>query len=208
MMEALEYHVSCIRDFWHRELKKRTVVMGIVLVLSALTGYFTCVSNPEVTNAVVEYFVAVMEQSGVVTAVGTLSAIDLLLNNWLAILLCVVYGFLPFLFLPVLILFSNAYLIGVMGAYYRINALSIPAFLAGILPHGVFELTALALGAAIGFTICLTLVKKILHTPGTPPMRELVSDGLRTLLLVVLPLLVCAAVVEAYLTPQIMELFF
>ena len=108
----------------------------------------------------------------------------------------------------VLILFSNAYLIGVMGAYYRINALSIPAFLAGILPHGVFELTALALGAAIGFTICLTLVKKILHTPGTPPMRELVSDGLRTLLLVVLPLLVCAAVVEAYLTPQIMELFF
>ena len=138
-----------------------------------------------------------------ISETGTLSLIDLLLNNWMAILMCVVYGFIPFLFLPVLILFSNAYLVGVMGAYYHINGIPMLVFFAGILPHGIFELPALVIAAAMGFILCLTLVKKLLHTPNTPPMKELASDTLRTLLLVVFPLLLCAAVVEAYITPLV-----
>ena len=206
-MEALRYHCFCVQEFWRGGLKRYTVIMSVVLVISALLGYFMCAANPEVTNAMVEYFFSVMMDSGVVSETGAISVLDLLLNNWMAILLCVVYGFLPFLFLPVMILFSNSYLIGVMGAYYHINGLPMSAFLAGMLPHGIFELSALAMAAAMGFTICLALVKKIFHAPGTPPMKELVSDVLRTLLLVVLPLLVCAAVVEAFLTPLIMGLF-
>ena len=207
MTEVLRYHFSCVREFWQRELKKRTFVMAVVLVASTLLGYFTCVSNPEVTNAVVEYFASVMAESGVVSETGAISVIDLLLNNWMAILLCVVYGFLPFVFFPVLVLCSNAYLIGVAGAYYRIHGFPMAAFFAGILPHGIFELTALVLAAAMGFTICLTVMKKVFRTPGTVPMKELVSDVLRTLLMVALPLLVCAALVEAFITPWFMALF-
>ena len=206
MTEVLRYHFSCVREFWQRELKKRTFVMAVVLVASTLLGYFTCVSNPEVTNAVVEYFASVMAESGVVSETGAISVIDLLLNNWMAILLCVLYGFLPFFFFPVLILFSNAFLIGAMGAYYRINGMPLSVFLAGILPHGVFELPALAIAAAMGFTLCLTLAKKILRFPGTPPMKELTGDVLRTLLLVLFPLVLAAALIEAYVTPLIMEL--
>ena len=207
MMDTLRYHLSCVADFWRGGLKKRTAVIGAVLVASALAGYFTCVSAPEVTNALVEYFMSLMLESGMVGEGGTISALDLLLNNWIALLTCVVYGFLPFLFLPVFVIFSNAYLIGAMGAYYTINGFPASAFLAGILPHGVFELSALALAGAMGFTICLTLVKKIVHAPGTPPMGELVSDVLRTMLLVALPLLLAAAVVEAFITPAVMSLF-
>ena len=98
-------------------------------------------------------------------------------------------------------------LIGVAGAYYRIHGFPMAAFFAGILPHGIFELTALVLAAAMGFTICLTVMKKVFRTPGTVPMKELVSDVLRTLLMVALPLLVCAALVEAFITPWFMALF-
>ena len=207
MMETLRYHFSCVREFWRGGLYKRTAIMAVVLAASALFGYATCVSAPEVTNAVVEYFLSVMQEAGVVSETGSISVLDLLLNNWIAILQCTLYGFIPFLFLPVVILFSNAYLIGLTGAYYQIHQVPMSAFFAGIIPHGIFELPALVLAAAMGFTICLTLVKKVLHVPGTPLMRDLVSDVLRVLLMVVLPLLVCAAVAEAFLTPEIMTLF-
>ena len=206
-METLRYHYACIGQFWRERLRKTTLIMAVVLVVSGLLGYFMCAANPDVTNAVVEYFLSAMMESGVISETGAIFVVDLLLNNWMAILLCVVYGFIPFLFLPVLILFSNAYLVGVMGAYYHINQISLSVFFAGILPHGIFELSALSLAAAMGFTLCLTLVKKLLHTPGTPPIKELVSDILRTLLLVELPLLICAALVEVFITPQIMAWF-
>ena len=100
MMDTLRYHFSCVADFWRGGLKKRTIVLGIVLAASALLGYFTCLSAPEVTNAVMEYFASVMAESGIVSETGTISALDLFLNNWIALLTCVAYGFFPFLFLP------------------------------------------------------------------------------------------------------------
>ena len=73
-----------------REAISQTVHCAAVLsvVLGLLAG-------------VVGYFLSAMLDSGVISETGTLSLIDLLLNNWMAILLCVVYGFIPFLFLPV-----------------------------------------------------------------------------------------------------------
>lgn len=205
-MDTLRYHASRVGQFWRERLGKTTLAMAAVLLVSAVLGYALCASNPEVTNALMEYFMSVMLESGVVSETGMISVVDLLLNNWMAILLCVLYGFLPFFFFPVLILFSNAFLIGAMGAYYRINGMPLSVFLAGILPHGVFELPALAIAAAMGFTLCLTLAKKILRFPGTPPMKELTGDVLRTLLLVLFPLVLAAALIEAYVTPLIMEL--
>lgn len=205
-MDTLRYHASRVGQFWRERLGKATLAMAVVLLVSAVLGYALCASNPEVTNALMEYFMSVMLESGVVSETGMISVVDLLLNNWMAILLCVLYGFLPFFFFPVLILFSNAFLIGAMGAYYRINGMPLSVFLAGILPHGVFELPALAIAAAMGFTLCLTLAKKILRFPGTPPMKELTGDVLRTLLLVLFPLVLAAALIEAYVTPLIMEL--
>ena len=206
-MEALRYHFSCVGQFWRERLRKTALVMVVVLLVSAFLGYFMCAANPEITNAVVEYFMQAMLESGVISETGTLSVVNLLLNNWMAILLCVVYGFLPFVFFPVIFLFSNAYMVGVMGAYYQINGLPLSVFFAGILPHGIFEFSALTLAVSMGFTICLTLVKKILRMTDTLPMKDLVSDVLRTLLMVVLPLLVCAAFIEVFLTPLVMNLF-
>lgn len=206
-MESLRYHFSCVGDFWRTRLHKVFWVFLLVLVVSAAVGFVTCRANPDITNLVIDYFMAAMEDAGLFDETGAISVFSLLLNNWIAMLFCILYGFIPFLFLPILILFSNSYLIGVMGAYYAINGLPATAFLAGILPHGIFELPALVLSASMGFTLCLTLVKKILHSPNTPPMAELLSDILRTLLLVILPMLVAAAIIEAYVTPLVMSLF-
>ena len=97
-MDTLRYHASRVGQFWRERLGKATLAMAVVLLVSAVLGYALCASNPEVTNALMEYFMSVMLESGVVSETGMISVVDLLLNNWMAILLCVLYGFLPFFF--------------------------------------------------------------------------------------------------------------
>ena len=44
---------------------------------------------------------AMVEDAGIMDSDGNISPFGLLTNNWTAMLLAVVYGFVPFLFLPV-----------------------------------------------------------------------------------------------------------
>ena len=206
-METLRYHCACIGQFWRERLRKTTLIMAVVLVVSGLLGYFMCAANPDVTNAVVEYFLSAMLDSGVISETGTLSLIDLLLNNWMAILMCVVYGFIPFLFLPVLILFSNAYLVGVMGAYYHINGIPMLVFFAGILPHGIFELPALILAFSMGLYICGHLTRRCRRDETALSLVQCLGLAARLLVFLLLPLLIAAALTEAYVTPLAVGLF-
>ena len=98
-MESLRYHFSCVGEFWRTRLHKVFWVFLLVLVVSAAVGFLTCRANPDITNLVIDYFMSVMEESGVFDETGAVSVFSLLLNNWLAMLFCILYGFLPFLFL-------------------------------------------------------------------------------------------------------------
>ncbi|EKC68423.1 conserved hypothetical protein, membrane, partial [human gut metagenome] len=72
-------------------------------------------------------------------------------NNLRATLISVVFGVMPFFFLPVFALVENAAILGIVAANYAVSDLGLPMFFAGILPHGVFELTAVLFTYALGF---------------------------------------------------------
>ncbi len=76
---------------------------------------------------------------------------------------------------------------------------------AGILPHGVFEVTAVWLAA----TLALRLGAAVIARPPKMTMGEgwllALADYLKALVFVVVPLLVLAAVVEAHVTPLLLS---
>ncbi|KDE58100.2 hypothetical protein EL22_07200 [Halostagnicola sp. A56] len=80
-------------------------------------------------------------------------------------------------------------------------------FLALLVPHGVFELTALFVGAGVGFRFIYRAGERVL---GTRPALFTRPYLTRTALLVVFAwlMLVVAAFVEAYLTIPVAELLF
>ena len=80
-------------------------------------------------------------------------------------------------------------------------------YFAGLLPHGVFELTALVLSIACGIHLCISLNRMILKSSRHVPMVETLSDLLRVMLLLVAPMTIAAAIIEAYITPIVMSLF-
>ncbi|MEM2226670.1 MAG: stage II sporulation protein M [Candidatus Bathyarchaeia archaeon] len=72
--------------------------------------------------------------------------------------------------------------------------------LAAVLPHGILEVPAIIASSAIGFRLAWEALKKIFS--GGNVIREL-KRGLRFFFLRIVPLLLIAAFIEAFITPAI-----
>jgi stage II sporulation protein M len=80
----------------------------------------------------------------------------------------------------------------------------LPMFMAGVLPHGIFELPALMIGSAVVLYMGAVIVTPQTGKSMGEVMIELFADWVKILLGVVIPLLAIAAVIEAYITPGLL----
>lgn len=177
------------------------------MLLTVLLGVGVGLLVPEQAAQTMSSFMEQIEQSGVVTSEGEMSVFALLMNNWRAMLISAAYGVIPFLFLPVVSLVANGVLLGMLAALFVSQGASLLAFLAGILPHGIFEIPALVFSIACGIHLCRNMCHLVTSRPDRTPMPAVLEDLLRVLVMVVAPLTVAAAFVECYVTPVIMGLF-
>ena len=134
---------------------------------------------------------------------GSFNVLALFTNNLRAMVLGVLYGFIPFLYLPALALGVNAAILGMLASLIDGQWLLLAA---GILPHGIFELPALFLSLAAGLCLCKN-INVYIRKNEKGVMKPLLLNILRVVVLLVLPLLVIAAVMETYVTPALMQLF-
>jgi uncharacterized membrane protein SpoIIM required for sporulation len=110
------------------------------------------------------------------------------LNNSFTCFLDIILGPLIGIF-PMFSAFING---GLLGWFAQEEGLII--FLA-IVPHGIFELPAFLLSAAIG----LRLGREVLKRKGERHLKKELKKGLRVFLVLVLPLLIIAAFIESVL---------
>ena len=206
-MNALKEQLSLLGQFLRTDFRKVFIGCLLAMALAIVLGFVVGSLSPETVNTVLEQFMAMVEDAGIMDSDGNISPFGLLTNNWSAMLLAVVYGFVPFLFLPAISIVSNGLLIGLLAAWYHSNGISMGLYLAGILPHGIFELPALVIAATCGVCLCRNMSRIVTSSPRRVPMVELLSNLLRVLLFLVMPMTVVAAFLEAYVTPIVMALF-
>lgn len=206
-MSALKEQFSLLRSFLRSGFRTSILLCAAGFLAAGIAGYFVGTISPETVESVIGYFMETVEQSGVIEEDGTISVFALLANNWSAMLISVVYGLIPFAFLPLSSLLINGFIIGITGAMYQMYDQTLALWLAALLPHGIFELPALVLSIACGVYLCFHVCRFILRHPNRAPMVEVFCNVLRVVLLLVAPLTVAAAFVEAYITPIIMALF-
>ncbi len=192
--------------FFHREfapsLRITAIAFGAIVVLTFVVSLLA----KDLAASIVDRFAAMVQDLGIMDKDGGFSALLIFRNNLQATAVSILYGFIPFLYLPALSLGANAMLLGVMGGYYVNNGHSLLVYLAGILPHGIFELPALIISLALGFYLCevvVTYVRK--NTKGI--VGTALRNIARVFLFWVVPLLMVAAATEAYITPLILHLF-
>ena len=205
-MSWIQDQFSLLKEFLHSDFRRVLGLCALGMAGAIAAGICVGLLSPETVLRAMELFMAQIESAGVVDEAGNFSVFALLMNNWQAMLFSAAYGFIPFLFLPLLSLLVNGALVGMLGGLY-LSAGAILLYLAGTLPHGIFELPAIVLSVTCGVYLCRNICRIILGSPKRVPMVEALGDLLRVLLLIVLPLTVAAAVLECYVTPLAMGLF-
>lgn len=206
-MSFLKEHWALLKSFLKGSFRRIALICAMAFLVIAAVGAGCAMAYPEIVEQILEGFQQVVEQAGVIEGDGSFNMFALLKNNWNAMLMSLLYGVFPVSFLPLISLFSNAFLVGVMGGWYATNGLTVSAYLAGLLPHGIFEIPALILAISCGICLSVNSTRILLRHPKRVKYLDMVCDLLRVMLFLVAPLTVAAAVVECYLTPVIMGLF-
>ena len=206
-MSALKKQSTLLRDFLRTGFRKVFLLCAVGFIAAAVLGYFVGQAAPDIVETTLESFAQQVEDAGVVNEDGSFSPLALLANNWSAMLISALYGLIPFLFLPIISLFTNGFLMGIMAALYQTEGISMLLYAAALIPHGIFELPALMLSIACGIYLCCHVSRFILRHPNRAPMVEVFCDVLRVILLLVAPMTIAAAFIEAYITPAVMMLF-
>ena len=163
-----------------------------VFFISFVAGLIQANCNPLVIDKVFS------ELSPIVEAISSIDGWKLglliFLNNSIKVFGSMILGTFLGIF-PLLALIVNGYLIGVIASVSEINV-----FLAGILPHGIFEIPSFILGAAIGLFLGRVALKERSN------LRVEISSALVVFLKIIIALLFIAAIIEVYLTPKILSI--
>lgn len=207
MKGVLQYQFSGLRDAWHDGLKAEFKRSAMAFCVLAVLAFGVSLALPDLRDRAVALVLETMNGIGAVKEDGTLSALGIFLNNLRACAFTMVYGLIPFLQLPALALGVNALLLGVLAAWYVSEGLSLLAYLAALLPHGILELPALLLAFAMGLYVCGHLTRRCRKDESALHVWDCLVLISRMLLLVLIPLLAAAALVEAYITPAVASLF-
>lgn len=179
---------------------KRWIFIATFLFVIGLV--FGLVASSDIASLILEDIAPVEDLSGILVPFKFLTVILIFGRNTLALLLS--FALSPLLCLvPVLALIANGFFLGLISAIV-IQEESLGFVLAGLLPHGIFELPALILGQAaalsFGVMVILAVFKK--------ERRGLLSSGLKKnlrYLMLALILLLPAAIIETYITPLLLR---
>ena len=175
------------------------VALAVVVVLffgSCIYGYTASLEMPEAADEIVVTFQSSTTELDS-EAPGLLSW-QIFFNN-LKVCLILFIGGMTFGAVTLFVLVSNGYVIGnISGVMLR--GYDLPVFAATIVPHGIFEIAAILMAAALGLQTgrALYLDAQGRDNAGTTCLWY----GTR-FVLVVVPLLIIAALVETFVTPEI-----
>jgi stage II sporulation protein M len=150
--------------------------------------------------------------------------IAIVFNNATAAGLAVLAGLIPVLFLPALAVVINGAVMGILSAMLTLRGAHLGSVLIfGLAPHGFFEIPAFLYAAALGIRLTSWLTRFIsnelfgtgIQSPPAAAMTDsqgesfpvLLARTFRSWLLVVIPLLLIAALMEAFVTPVLIKTF-
>jgi stage II sporulation protein M len=128
-------------------------------------------------------------------------AVTLFINNLEASLLLFIGG-ATFGIITLMILLTNGVIIGFV-VEYAAKLQGSAAVVAGIVPHGIFEIPAFIIASGLGFLLAESMW---LELKGMDDAAEHAGKLARIFIMVVIPLLAAAAIIEAFITPQIIDL--
>jgi stage II sporulation protein M len=196
----------------------------LLFVLVAVLSYIYLLGHPEFTEQkFMELAEKLLEKIPLDRGKLVMSA-AILLSNLAAASLAVGLGLVPFMFLPTFGVILNGAAMGVMSAFMTLRGIELGSLLLfGLVPHGIIEIPAFLYACTLGFALCLGLTRFVIRelfsrgnalTPTSPSdpgpeesFTDLLKHTFRTFVLVIIPLILLAALIETFVTPLLIHTF-
>jgi uncharacterized membrane protein SpoIIM required for sporulation/ABC-type transport system involved in multi-copper enzyme maturation permease subunit len=198
-----------------RQLQKPLMIVTGLAVVAGIVSYMWVVANvptyveltPEMKN---DIRTLVSENLTSLDSLGeNLPAPVLFLHNARTTVVFLLLGLVSFGTLGLTLFLVNIGLVGgVLGAANLVGFSPLLTFAAGILPHGIFELSAVFLATAAMLKVGAQLVTPQPDKSLGETLLLSLADWFRVFIGLVLPLLAVAALVEIYVTPALIKLAF
>lgn len=169
----------------------------VLFVLAIVWGYFTFQDQFDGLDSIKNVF----SSYGFFQNISPLGLfLFIFINNALKSFMAVILGIALGLF-PLYFLYINGILLGatISLAYTRAGLLVV---IAGLVPHGIFEIPALII--AISYGIWLG-VRTVLGVSKKAPLKPAFQRAMSIYFKVVLPLLFIGAIIEAFVTPILLN---
>jgi stage II sporulation protein M len=184
----------------YRFLYRYVLYSLFFFVISAALGYYTAATQTQEVMAIFEELVADLDP------LITLGPVTLFLliffNNTIKTFLMMVSGVF-FGIAPAVFVFSNGYILGVVG-HLIIHEAGITPLLAGIIPHGIIEIPIMLCAAAYGFWLGSRFILTIKYGES---IKYHLQSAIRSFLQIGVPLFFFAAFVEVFVTDYILNMF-
>ena len=194
-----------------RQLAVPFAIMIVMAVAGYLASYQWTITNVPgmLSNISSKDIAAFVKSAGLSAGIAQegvhLSALFIFANNVRSTLLAFLGGIVSFSVLGMLAYLVNVGLVGgLLGLVKLMGYSPTLLFVAGLLPHGIFEIPAQIISGAIILRIGAVLVTPQLGKSMGQMVLELLADWAKIFIGLVIPLLAVAAVIEAYVTPMIL----
>lgn len=178
MMDWLEQQRTRLHGFYRTEYRYSLRITAIAFGALILLGFAVSLLLPDLADQLFLQFAQQMAELGIMDTTGRVDVLALFGNNVRATVFSIAYGFIPFIYLPALSIGINSLLLGLFAGVYVNN----------------------------GIYLCRKVTDYVRHNE-KGVMGPLMKDLLRLFVMHIIPLLVAAAVIEAYVTPQLLKLF-
>lgn len=194
-----------LRDFYRNVFFHWLVITAASFLILVMLAFVIGLFFPDVADGVASWFSMGVSELNVVDENGNFDILPLIFNNFRAMLTGIVVGFIPFIYFTALSLGVNGMLLGFFAAVYINSGYPMAQYFAALFPHGVVELPAMIIAFACGIYLCHTVTEYV-RSNVKGSVRSALSDILRVFSMQILPLLVIAAFLEAYVTPRFLDL--
>ena len=181
-------------------LKRYILFSSYIFTVATLGGYIFAQNYPSETQMIIEEIKSMF----VFDQEPTSSQLFFFIfeNNVSKLFLLLPLGIFAGL-LPLFSVFTNGFVLGIFAQIVSINESWIFFFL-GIMPHGIIEIPVLVVSSAIGMKIGKVAVFR-LFSKKVSLLKEF-SKALKSFVLILVPLIFVAALIEAFVTSAILEM--
>lgn len=198
-----------------RQLRQPLMIVSTLSIIAGIVSYIWVVQNVPVylnltPERISEIRTFVTDNLANIDRLGErLPAPVLFYHNARTTIFFLLLGLVSFGTLGLTLFLGNIALIGgVLGAADLVGYSPLLAFVVGILPHGIFELSAVFLATAAMLRVGAQLVTPQPDKSLGETLLISLADWFRIFIGIALPFLAIASVIEIYLTPLLIKLAF